>query len=36
MTPEQQKSNRRLAWTLGAIAVTIFIGFMAKSALLGV
>ena len=36
MTPEQQKSNRRLAWTLGSIAVLIFIGFMAKSAWLGI
>ena len=36
MSPEQQKSNRRMAWTLGVIAVLIFVGFMAKSALLGV
>jgi len=38
MTPEQQqqKNNRRLAWTLASIAVLIFIGFMVKSALLGV
>jgi hypothetical protein len=36
MTPDQQKSNRRLAWTLGCIAVLIFIGFMVKSAMLGV
>ena len=35
MTPEQQKNNRRLAWTLASIAVVIFIGFMVKSALLG-
>jgi hypothetical protein len=37
MTPEQQqKSNRRLALALGCIAVLIFVGFMVKSALLGV
>jgi hypothetical protein len=36
MTPEQQKNNRRLAWALGAIALFIFVGFMVKSALLGV
>ena len=36
MSPEQHKSNRRMAWTLGAVAVLIFVGFMAKSALLGV
>jgi hypothetical protein len=36
MTPEQQKSNRRLAWALASIAVLIFIGFMVKSVLLGV
>ncbi len=36
MTPEQKKNNRRMAWTLGSIAVLIFIGFMVKSALLGV
>ena len=35
MTPEQQKSNRRLGLILGAIAVAIFVGFIAKSALLG-
>ena len=35
MTPEQQKSNRRLGLILGAIAVAIFVGFIAKSALIG-
>jgi hypothetical protein len=36
MTPEQQKkSNQRLGLILGAIAVVIFIGFIAKSAVLG-
>jgi hypothetical protein len=36
MTPEQKKSNRRMALTLASIAVVIFIGFMVKSALLGI
>ena len=36
MTPEQKKNNRRMGWTLASIAVVIFIGFMAKSALLGI
>jgi hypothetical protein len=35
MTPEQKKSNQRLGLILGAIAVVIFIGFIAKSALIG-
>ena len=35
MTPEQKKSNRRLGLILGAIAVLIFVGFIAKSALVG-
>ena len=35
MTPEQQKSNRRLGLILGGVAVVIFIGFIAKSALVG-
>jgi hypothetical protein len=35
MTPEQKKSNRRMALTLASIAIVIFIGFMAKSALIG-
>ncbi len=35
MTPEQKKNNRRMALTLASIAVLIFIGFMVKSALLG-
>jgi hypothetical protein len=36
MTPEQQKkSNVRLGLILGSIAVVIFIGFMVKSAVLG-
>jgi len=35
MTPEQEKSNRRLGWILGGIALAIFVGFIAKSALFG-
>ena len=35
MTPEQKKSNQRLGLALGAIAVLIFVGFIAKSALVG-
>ena len=35
MTPEQKKSNTRMALTLASIAVVIFIGFMVKSALFG-
>ena len=36
MTPEQKKNNRRMALTLASIAVVIFIGFMVKSAVLGI
>ena len=35
MTPEQKKNNLRLGLILGAIAVVIFVGFIAKSALVG-
>jgi hypothetical protein len=36
MTPEQQKkSNLRLGLILASIAVAIFVGFIAKSALFG-
>ena len=35
-TPEQKKSNVRLGLILGSIAVVVFIGFVAKSALLGI
>ena len=34
-TPEQKKNNQRLGWFLGAIACLIFVGFIAKSALIG-
>ena len=35
VTPEQRKSNQRLGLILGAIAVAIFVGFIVKSALIG-
>ena len=35
MTPEQKKSNTRLGLILGSIAVVIFVGFIAKSVLIG-
>lgn len=35
-TPEQKKSNVRLGLILASIAVVVFIGFVAKSALLGI
>lgn len=35
-TPEQKKSNLRLALILATIAVVIFIGFIVRSAVLGV
>jgi hypothetical protein len=34
-TPEQKKNNLRLGLILGSIAVLLFIGFIAKSALFG-
>ena len=34
-TPEQKKSNRRMALVLASIAAVFFIGFMAKMILLG-
>ena len=36
MTPEQKKNNQRLGLILGAIAVAVFVGFIAKSVLFGV
>ncbi|MFG6465522.1 cytochrome oxidase small assembly protein [Roseateles sp. BYS87W] len=33
MTPEQRKSNRRLGLILLTVALTFFVGFMAKMAL---
>lgn len=34
MTPEQKKSNRRMALVLASIAVAFFAGFMAKMVVL--
>ena len=34
MTPEQKKSNLRMALILASIAVVFFVGFMAKVFLL--
>ena len=37
MTPdEQKKSNLRLALILAAVALAVFVGFIVKSAYLGV
>jgi hypothetical protein len=36
MTPEQRKSNLRLALILASIAVAVFVGFIAKSVFFGV
>ena len=35
MTPEQKKSNRRMALVLATVAVVFFVGFMARMVLLG-
>jgi len=34
MTPEQKKSNLRLALILASVAVVFFVGFLVKVALL--
>jgi len=36
MTPEQKKQNLRLALVLASIAIVLFIGFIAKSAIFGI
>lgn len=36
MTPEQKKSNVRLGLILASVAIVLFIGFMAKSAMFGI
>ncbi len=36
MTPEQRKSNTRLALILASVAVALFVGFIVKSAMLGI
>jgi hypothetical protein len=35
MTPEQKKSNLRLALILASVAAVFFVGFMFKMAVLG-
>ena len=35
MTPEQQRSNRRLDWILASIAIVLFLDFIARGALFG-
>ena len=36
MTPEQRRSNLRLALILASVAVAMFVGFLVKSALFGI
>jgi hypothetical protein len=36
LTPEQRKSNARLAWVLASIAALLFVGFIVKSAIYGI
>ncbi len=36
MSPEQKKSNVRLALILASIVVVLFVGFIAKSAFFGI
>ncbi len=35
MTPEQKKSNRRLALILASIALLFFLGFLARMSVFG-
>jgi hypothetical protein len=35
-TPQQKKANLRLALILATIAVAVFVGFIVRSAVLGV
>jgi len=35
MTPEQKKNNRRLGLILATVALVFFVGFMARSVMLG-
>jgi hypothetical protein len=35
MRPEQKKKNLRFGLTLASVAIAIFLGFMIKSAVLG-
>ena len=36
LPPEQKKSNLRLGLILASVAVALFVGFMVKSAFIGV
>ncbi len=36
MTPEQKRSNARLGLILASVAIALFVGFMVKSAFLGI
>jgi hypothetical protein len=36
ISPEQKKRNQRLGLILGGLAVAIFVGFIVKSAVLGI
>jgi hypothetical protein len=36
VTPEQRKSNARLGWLLGSVAVLLFVAFIVKSAIYGI
>ncbi|HEY8706926.1 MAG TPA: cytochrome oxidase small assembly protein [Burkholderiaceae bacterium] len=36
VTPEQKKNNLRLGLILASIAIAIFVGFIVKSAMLGI
>jgi hypothetical protein len=35
MTPDQKKANRRLGFILATVAFVFFVGFMARSIVLG-
>jgi hypothetical protein len=35
MTPQQDKSNRRLGWILATVALVFLLGFMVRMVLLG-
>jgi hypothetical protein len=36
MTPEQKKSNLRVALILASVALVLFVGFMVKASLTGI
>jgi hypothetical protein len=35
MTPEQDKSNRRLGWILASVALVFFLGFITRMVFFG-